>query len=768
MMFLRRHIVLLFIFLTELTFGQDTIKEVQFSKDGGIYLETFDLKLDAGGETIFYTTDGTEPNSTSTNYSSPIAIDTTTVVRAVFYRDGKKTEVITQSYIYGRQFDMPVVSIVTDPANFFSYDRGIYVKGCCADSIIPYKGANFWKNWYRDVNIEFYEPDGKLGFNQAAIVKIFGGYSVGLPMKSLAVYSNKKKGKKNFKHQIFPQLENKKYRTFLLRSAGGDFNKCHFRDAMLTQLGKDIGQTIQEDRPAVVFINGEYWGIHHLREKINEHFIHDHFNIDRDSVDMMRHRLDLQNGTRKHYVAMKKFMERNDFSKEENIQKLDSLMDIMNYIDYNITEVFVDNRDAGGNIRYWRAQADTGKWRWVLYDLDITFGINDWKGYKRNTLERMTKKNNETWPDPPWSTFIIRKLLENDSLKQHYINRFADVLNTSYSSKSVNRKINHYHDLLQKEMPYHVVKWRSLKIDTWERNINILRDFANYRPSYCRQHLISRFDLGDTVTIQLDDPTSGTIQLNSLKIDSNFTGIYFKNNPIKIQANPDFGYQFSHWLIEDKKDTTAFLKLDLNNQDSSIRIQAFFKKLGMSNLNGAVIINEINTQKDTITGIRDWVELYNNSTNDIQINNWQLTDGKRALALNFNLPAKGHFILTRDSITFKKAYPNQSNISEADLHLGKKDLLFLLDENGKVVDSLQYKLPKNKENLSFSKINPSHQSVEASYELAQPTPGEKNSNFKADKIMSQKSNNTLKYISIILIVLGIALLGGYFILRKSR
>lgn len=745
----------------------DSITEVVFSKSGGFYYEPFEIKLDAGGETIFYTLDGSIPNNGSKRYSSPILIDTTKVIRAVYYKNGKKTDIVTQSYIYGRTFDMPVVSIVTNPDDFFSFDNGIYVKGCCADSVIPYMGANFWENWERIVNIEFFEPDGTLGFNQIAGIKIFGGYSKWLPMKSLAVYARKYDGK-NFKHKIFPTLPFKKYKTFLLRNAGGDFNNCHFRDAMLTQLGKDIGQEIQEDRPAIVYINGEYWGIHHLREKINEHYVHDHFGVNKDSVDMMRHRKDLQNGNRKHYLAMVKFLERNNFNDPENIHKLDSLMDIFNYIDYNITEIFVDNRDAGGNIRYWRAKADTGKWRWILYDLDMTMGIDDRKAFKRNTLERMTKKNDELWPDPPWSTLIIRKILENDSLKHYYVNRFADLLNTTYSSKSVIQKINYYHDLLKYEMPYHIKKWDNLRLETWERNIDKIKDFAGKRPFYCRQHIIDRFNVGDTIGVQISDVKNGFVQLNSLTIDSSFYGIYFTLNEIHLNPKPQIGYLFSHWDINGTKDTSSYLNLNLNNYDSIVTIRPFFKRLEMSRWNKIIVINELNNKKDTSNGINDWIELYNSSESIVSEKNWTVWDGKRLLHFDINIPSKGYFILTRDTTTFLDKYPEIINYSQANIHFGKSDSIFILDNFGKVIDSLFYIKSQKEELLSYSRKNPKYESTEKSYDWVKSTPGIKNSNFIKIQKKEVKPTNYLEYLSLILIVIGILSIAGYFILRKIR
>ncbi len=204
-------IVLLLIFFIANNNGftqkfNDSLKII-FSKRGGLYPnKNFSVSLKALNKEakIYYTLNGKEPNSSSAKYKNPIPVNKNTVLRAKLYYNGKPIGyTVTQSYFVERNYKLPVVSIVTNPDNFFSSSRGIYVKGCCADSVQPYLGANFWKSWERKINIELYEPDNTCAFNQIAGVRIFGGYSKGLPMKSLAIIGRNKYGKKYFKYQIF-------------------------------------------------------------------------------------------------------------------------------------------------------------------------------------------------------------------------------------------------------------------------------------------------------------------------------------------------------------------------------------------------------------------------------------------------------------------------------------------------------------------------------------------------------------------------------------
>lgn len=755
-----------------ITYGQDTISSY-FSLKGGVYLKSQQLQLMDTSGIVYYTTDGTEPSSSSKKYSEPILIEKNTVIRATAYANGRKRNIETQSYFIGRKFDMAVVSIVVNPDDFFGYERGIYVKGCCADSVPPYRGANFWKGWERKINIEFYEPDGKLAFNQMAGARIFGGFSKGLPMKSLAIVARKEYGNNRFEHQIFPNKEITKFKSFILRSSGSDFNKAHFRDALLTNLVEPLDIEIQAYRPAVVFINGEYWGIHNVREKINEDYLKRNCGVNPDSVDIMKHRNDLQVGKRTHYQALIKYMEKTDFSDQSEIRQLNTMMDIDNYINYNQTEIYIDNRDAGGNIRYWRPETPGGRWRWILFDTDISFGITDWKAYKTNTLFKMTNKNTEAWPDPAWSTFIIRKLLENDSVKNVYINRFADHLNTVFSEKNVHFKIDSIASLLRSEMPYHVERWRSNTLEKWERNIQVMKDFASERPYYMRRFIMEKFELKDTFNVSIKNPTPnmGYIKLNSINVNNGFTGVYFGGIPIHIVPEANEGYEFVKWEqpIEDWKSLT-----------DNIKISPIFMKSPKSDFVNQVLISEVSIKQDSVTDSDDWIEFYNASKNTIDISNWTFKSkkGKFVFPAGSIIKAGEFIVLCREPVKFSKIFSDVQPLESDSLGFGlssKKDALFLLDGKNRCVDSLKYNITKDFKELSKKNSRALESNLMSAFEIKNwsiaemPSPGKINPSYVPQKTPSNEESelDLFLYLGGGLLILGVGFI-LFFLLRKKQ
>jgi len=770
---MRAVLIILFIgLLTGNFYSQDVDSNtVVFSVPGGIYQETIQLELSTLGEKIYYTTNGKKPSSSSKRYSDTINLDKTTPIRAVAYKDGTPGKIVTQTYLIGREYNMAVISITGNPDDFFSFDRGIYVKGCCADSLPPYKRANFWKGWERRINIEFYEPTGELGFNQQVGVRIFGGFSKGLPMKSLAIISRKKYEKKTIKYPIFPNKNIKKYKSIVLRNSGSDFNNTQFRDALLTNLIEPLDVDIQAYRPSVVFINGVYWGIHNVREKINEYYLKSNAGANPDSVDIMKHRNDLLAGKRDHYLKMKKYINKTDFKDTAEILHLNTLMEIDNFINYNITEVYVDNRDAGGNIRFWRPQTPEGRWRWVLFDTDISFGISSRTAYKKNTLDKMTVKHNEAWPDPAWSTLIIRNLLENDSIKNLYVNRFADHLNTIFSAKTVNFKIDSIQNMLKEEMPYHFRKWRSSNIERWERYVQRMKDYASNRPYYVRLHLMDRFDLSDTIAVAIQNqyPEMGYVQINSIRVDKSFSGVYFKDASPSLEAKAKYGYEFVKWNELDSVTTEKFLL----NENAVLK--PFFQERKLSHYSSIVVINELSAKQDSMLSQGDWIEFYNTSKDTVDLSGWKVVsnDNEFVFPDSSKIQPKGYLLLSanpQEMVLMSKG----GQVFNVSLGFGlssKKEKLLLIDAENNIVDSLRYDIEidfptlLDSGNKNIERVNPLLDNWEAS---VKPSPGMENVLYEPIKTKKiEKQGNSVFYIVGVVVLFGLLLM-GMLLIRKKR
>jgi hypothetical protein len=228
----------------------------------------------------------------------------------------------------------------TNPEHFWDNDSGIYVMGSNATDPPWYYGANFWEDWERPIHIEMFEPNGDLGFSIDAGVKIYGNFSRTLPQKSLVIFARSSYGYTAIDYQIFPDKEIENFEAIVLRNSGNDYNNTHFRDGLVSILSDRTGVTSQAYRPAVVYLNGSYWGIQNIREKINEHFIASHFDVNPDNIDMLEKDNQVIHGDQAHYNDLLNFIETNDMSISDNYSVITSALNANNFIRYNITQIF--------------------------------------------------------------------------------------------------------------------------------------------------------------------------------------------------------------------------------------------------------------------------------------------------------------------------------------------------------------------------------------------------------------------------------------------
>ena len=684
------------LFILLMFFGgsiQCQAKAVKIKPKGGVFQEPFYIKMSTDSNTVIYfTVDGSIPNTQSTLYSDSILVDDVLVLRAVTYVNGKKSNINTQSYFIGRSYALPIISIVSDPDNFWSYEKGIYEKGCCADSTMPYYNANFWKSWEYECNVEMYTPKGKRCLNQLAGMSLFGGYSRMLPQKSLAIIARSKYGKKRFNYPIFKERKIKKYKSFIIRNSGGDFRRTQLRDAFMTQLAKPTGVAIQAYEPAIVYLNGKYWGIQNLREKISEHYLKNNFKVDKDNVDILRHNGVKRHGYSKNYKFLLAFLRHNDLTNDSLVDSLAKFMDIHDYFRYNISEVYSDNKDAGGNIRYFRERKHGAKWRWIFYDLDMGLSNDDKNGFASNTLKTFTTASAEVWPNPSWSTFIIRTLLTNKKLEIQYINTFCDYLNTCFHADTALALFNTMAKRIEPEIPFHQKRWGST-VESWHKNLEIVRTFVRKRPQYLYMHLDEKFELDTLFEISIKVPEADVcdIKLNSIKIEDDFKGKYFTNVPQKIKVNPKHEYQLVGW----RNRSELSEKIEFSATEDQY-FEPIIKAKDSSRYQHQIIINEVSFMQTGSDSTGDWIELYNMGADDVDISGWVITDKayqKGFKIKNGIIEAESHVLLTKNKKKLLNQYQLDGDKVIEGLNFGlskKKEFLKLYDSEGLVVDFLMY------------------------------------------------------------------------------
>ncbi len=464
-----------------------------FSARGGFYASPVSLSLSTpeNETTIYYTTDGSTPGPGSKIYTQPINIESTTVINARAYKRGcLPSKVVTNTYLFEPLNGFATVAITTDPENLWDEDTGIYVMGKNAEPEYPYLGANFWQDWEKPAHIEFFETDGSLAFSMNAGISIHGEYTRAADQKSFAIEARKKYGSEYINYRVFPEKNLTYYQSLVLRNSGQDNGNTKIRDVLISQLMKETGIDYQAYRPAVLYLNGEYWGLYTLRESTDKHFLSFNNNLpDPDNLDIIEGNNRVHQGDYSHFKSVLQYIKSHDLSVDEHYEHVKTLIDVDNFIDYQIAVIYAANTD-NGNIKYWRERTPDSKWRWILFDFDMAFRRVD-----HDTVSHVF--NPEGTGAGNWfSTTVQMGLLQNDEFRDRFLKRFAYHLNNTFEPNRVISYIDELASEIEPEIPRNFKKWKG-SYSLWKDCVQKLKDFVIGRPYYVKMYLQQYFGLTD-------------------------------------------------------------------------------------------------------------------------------------------------------------------------------------------------------------------------------------------------------------------------------
>lgn len=552
----------------------------------------------------------TVPNAT---WQTPIGgVRKAVVLRAIAVSaDNKQCSPETRgTYFVGPEFadrSLPLVSLTTDAHHLFGFTSGIYVPGkYYADSPEGY-GDNRWgkphanyhqdsdsTEWERPVQIELIEAAQPTpAFSQLLGLTMHGGGTRAMPQKALYLLARLAEyGSDRVNYPLFPDEAATSYKRFLLRSSGNDWYGPDFegvatmiKDAMFHRMARGLDLSVMAYRPTVTYLNGEYWGIHNLRESYDKHYLATRYGLEADNCDILMHeedplnndkvrieRIDGDKNADEDYEAMLDWIQDNPLSVPENylqLQTPDPLrpgsIDVTNYADYIIAETFFANTDWPiNNCDFWRAHtnqtAASGKygdtrWRWMLYDLDVA-------GAEGPDFDMFAYLSDNDMTGAKEPGFLINQLWQNMDFRNHFVTRYANLLNTTFRPERLADLIHQAADVIAPEIERHFRRWgRAHTQAQWRQAVDhALVQYTARRHEVSWNHLDAHFSLGGTgtLTVRNTDPSGvgGRFTVNGVVLDTAtegvtdraaWTGRFFRSLPVPVQAVSDPGYAFDGW-----------------------------------------------------------------------------------------------------------------------------------------------------------------------------------------------------------------------------
>lgn len=517
--------------------------ELDFSHAPGQYTTAFDLNIyfeadqNTEGVSIFYTTDGSDPTPQNFLFSSPIQIASregqpnyystsafqtvadiyqydpvgevfkVNTIRARAFKNSKPaSKIYTKTYMVHPEFNryqLPMLSIVTDPDNLFDGEKGIYVVG---DNYAANPTSDHIMNcfqrgreWERTAHFEFF-IDGDT-ITQNGGLRMHGGGSRRNPQKSLRLYARTEYDKDSrFDHQFFPDKEIDSFKRLVLRAQESS-NVSYMTDELASNLCKNVNVGRMATRPIVVFIDGEFWGIYNIRERIDKHFLKDNFGADPDNLTILSNSPYTggccEEGNAQEYIAFLDTLKVSDMTTPEMYAYVNQKMDVEQYANYLVTEMWAANYDwPENNVRFWKENNDTARWRWILFDLD--FGLRFFDRPSISNYVNMSTPNTNTI-----ATELGNLLFQNQQFEDLFIELFDHHLKNHFTAEQVACETIKYRDLYAPHMQEYFNRFdASSSFNYWENRVEeIYNDFAAFRPCFIQEQILQTFG----VTIEVDE-----------------------------------------------------------------------------------------------------------------------------------------------------------------------------------------------------------------------------------------------------------------------
>lgn len=529
----------------------DTSKpEPVFSKESGSYEDSFELTLYAPkGSRIYYTTDGSEPsvdtvgskedtskvpaklptneykekitvknrdseaNRLCSRVNIPYMYDPTDYYNGPFYPDvsavpkatviramavdekGNLSKVVTKTYFVAKDLakvykNASVISVVTDPDNLLSEEKGIYRYG---------NWENSGEEWERPAAVTYFEEDGTIPFETTMGMRIHGNYTRRWGQKSLRFYFREELGMKNLKgYQLIPGAVNadgsptKKYKRFILRNGGNEYAYSKMQDVFIQSLVTDRAYATQSSRPCVLFLNGEYWGLYNLMERYSDNYLEEEYGVDKDNVIAIKNE-ELDEGKEEDFALYEqlKDMAGLDMSSRENYEKFKQIVDIRSYLDYYATEIYIGNKDwPDNNVELWRTREDDGstygdtKWRYMLYDTE--YSMNLWGQDNNGENNRLQEARNKD--------ALFDALCKNDEFKQALADTLFELADKNFNYSDASKKLDAMAAIYRPLMEQYKKRFGNGDVNS---RVNDMKNFMKNRKNQIKSHIKS--SLGITV-----------------------------------------------------------------------------------------------------------------------------------------------------------------------------------------------------------------------------------------------------------------------------
>lgn len=660
--------------------------------ESGIYSTPVELILSVEEDDceIYFTLNHEEPTANSFLYKEPILINKTSVIRAKAIKENyAASTTLTKTYIFDNQnYENPIINIVSDSSYLYG-SQGI-LSGT-KDIEIP-------------AHME-YIVHGKTEYSSDMGIKLHSPKAN--KQYSMRFYARNRYGNSWFKYPFFENNEVEKFKRLIIRNSGNDCAhlqtySVHFRDQLthrLATLSKDA--IVSDSKPVNVFINGEFFAVYNLRERIDEYFIETHF-PDFSNYDLLERCFGFEGNRNAIYGDWDKWNEiintidgKVDLTDDDVFTEATKDIDIENFTDYWLTEVFVGNYDwLSNNVKF--IVPDTGKSKWIYWDLDHsvafqykTYGEPGW-----NTLEWSLTFSDRAWPEGQ-NNRLVRSLIKNENYKKYFINRLSYLLNVVYSKDNIYPILDSMQLLYNNDMQKHAAKW-SHNPQKWNENITEIKDYIEARPNHVFTHITDFFNMNNPIDLSIKTEPEG-IDAGTIVFENNsehlreFNGKVFPEYNYNIKAVARFPWIFVGWDGVDSNTPELNQKFNSNTSLTA--------KFVLNPNAQKIFMNEVYFNSSEKFSCSDWIEFVNLSDKEVDLFGYKLYQGNKLLFEfkdHVSIKSLEYIVLTEDKSSFELVYFESEFVyGELTNDISPQAEIILQNASNDTIQILNYEMGEN-------------------------------------------------------------------------
>ncbi len=610
------------------------------------------LSAPVAGAEIRYTLDCSDPTAEDRLYGGPVLISETTILRArLFKTDYLNGPVLTRSFLFEDNiFDNPVLSIVSEPD--LLYGTGGLISTRSRTREIP-------------GHFEFISGSETV-FASGSGIQLHAVKSTNPP--SMRLYARSRYGNSWFEHPFFEEEAPESFKRLILRNSGNDnVNKStdgsHFRDPLIQAIAANANRNamVSASQPVNVFLNGEYYGLFNMRERIDQFYIESRTGLT-GGYDLLERAFGYPRneyaifGSYDEWHSLQNFADKEgDLSVEADFNSIGELVDLQNFTDYWITEVFAGNYDwLANNIKFWKP--GDGKWQWIYWDTDHGLGLKycDYGNVAWNTLSWSLGFSDRAWSNG-YNNILIRNLLKNSSYKERFIKRFTTMLNSSFSYPVTAPLLEEMQTIYQNDMVVHAAKWNR-DLDQWNGACEVIDQYLQERPAHLFNHLRDQFELEEPVRVVLKvlPEGAGSILWEGESLtDTSLDALFFPGMQYEIAALPTSGFNLAGIYLNGTEDESGMVFLT-----DSVEVTALFEPAEEP---FPIRVTELYFNNRDQFDSGDWVEFYYYGYDSLDLTGAQITGHAGELLHTFEegtiIAGDTRFVVAENLESFSAVFP---------------------------------------------------------------------------------------------------------------